>query len=330
VQAGVALWLCWLLLRGIDLQGLTTIWRRVDLWLLTAAIPLLLLERIVRPVRLAVLLGIPVSSYLTIIAAQSTSQLVNLVLPMRSGEVVLVLMLRSLAPVAGSYAVSVVIIDRALDVLMTILMFLLVVAFVPTLPAPVAKGAFWFAAAALAVFICCLAMVAARTGMLRVVEWMFHRSAPGRAGRWRTRAEHVIDGMAVLLDFRRLTLAILSSIITWGFAILSSWLVLRAVWPDGTLAAATLSLCLAVMGMALISVPAGAGVLDASLAFGAMLFGTSQETALTFAVLLHFLVVSVTAIMGFAALGILRRAGVSFWRDIVKRRGISPSVRANP
>src|SRR3954467_15354504 len=110
VQGAVVAFLGWLVLRNIDPERLIDALRHADWLLLALAIVPLVIERIVRPFRLALLLGVPIRA-LDVIAAQSVSQLVNLVLPLRSGELSLVVLLGELAPISRSTAFSVVVID---------------------------------------------------------------------------------------------------------------------------------------------------------------------------------------------------------------------------
>lgn len=85
VQIIVVVALCWAIFRTVDAARMLDVLRKADFTLSALAVVPLVLERLIRPVRLSVLFGgtVPLRD---VIAAQSVSQLVNLVLPMRSGN----------------------------------------------------------------------------------------------------------------------------------------------------------------------------------------------------------------------------------------------------
>src|SRR6185369_794124 len=103
--------------------------------------------------------------------------------------------------------------------------------------------------------------------------------------------------------------ALLASFATWGLAAFASWLMLVAIWPKAPFAAVSLGICLAVIGNAIVSVPAGIGVVHAANMLAVVMFGASQEVGLAFAVCAHGLTTAVTAVMGLMYLPIARRLG---------------------
>ena len=223
-----------------------------------AVVPLVV-ERIVRPFRLGILLGgaIPLSD---VIAVQSVSQLVNLVLPMRSGEFSLLVMLRALGHTSFSYALSIVLIDRLMDVVMVLLLFAWALMFLPGLPAAADTGATVLTVGTIGAIAAMLIAARHKAQLLSVTGRMIAGIAGTRAPGWLSRLEAVVDGFAVLSDPPKLLVASIATIVTWGLAALASWLMLLAIWPVGPFAAVVLAMCLATIGTTLISVPAGIGV----------------------------------------------------------------------
>lgn len=326
-QRRIALWsfqgivivaFCWVAFHNIDVQRLKSVLGNVNVPFIVAAIALLIAERLVRPYRLAVLLGAP--SSFTIVAAQSVSQLANLILPMRTGEMLLVLLLRELTPVAGSYAMSIVIIDRLLDVIFILLVFAGALAVVPALPAITGRAALVLAIFCVVVITLLLVVVTARVHVTTRLEHLVRRLAGERAERWLLRIEQIIDGFAVLLDIRRLAVALLATAATWGLATCAAWLVLRGIWPDAPPGAAALAICFGVIGVTLVSVPAGIGVVHAAFALGVMVFGATQEIGLAFAILAHFFATMTTAAMGLFSLPVVKHTGAQIWTSVWHRQ----------
>ncbi len=313
LQCAVAIGLCWIIFRKTDIGTLGESLRKIDLWSLAIATLLLLIERLIRPYRLAILLGNQIAP-LQVIAMQSVSQIFNLVLPLRSGEIFLVAALRFLGHSSGSYALSIVAIDRLMDVVCVLAIFAGTVLATLGLPDYVGRAAYVLAGISAVATAGMLALVLLRSKVIAQSESAIGRFAGAdRAKRWRARFEQIIEGFSVLLDPRRLLLALLATVLTWTCDVLGTYLILGAVWPGAPVMAALLAVCLSVIGMTLVSVPAGIGIMHAAFAMGAMAFGATRETGLAFAIVGHFLAVATTLLMGVAGFFIAKSAGLSLW-----------------
>lgn len=317
-QAAIVVFLGWLILRNIDPDRLLDALRRANWLLLTLAIVPLVVERIIRPLRLAILLPVPIR-LVDAIAAQSVSQLVNLVLPLRSGELSLVVLLGAFAPISRSGAFSIVVIDRLLDIVCVLLIFAVSIFIVPDLPLAADQAAALlavFAGLAIAVM---FVLIAFKSEVLRQFDRLLPRRDSPRADRWRRRVALLIDGFSVLRDFRRLLLSVIATIATWSLAVFGTWLVLRGFWPGAPIEAAALAVCFGVIGVTLVSLPAGIGVVHAAYVAAVVIFGAAPEVALAFAIVAHFLATATTAIMGAAAMPIVGRAGLNILRRPISR-----------
>jgi uncharacterized protein (TIRG00374 family) len=315
IQIAIVAGLFWFIFRGMDTQQLLLTLRRADYGYLAIAVVLAFVERTIRPYRLARLLGGRASLF-NVTAAQSVSQFVNLILPMRSGEMLLVVMLRNIGRVSASYALSVVTIDRLMDIVCILLMFAFAIVTAPGLPAYVGQAAILLTIASVLVVSSIVLMVIARARAVAIADKVLNRlMGPARAARWRHHVEQIIEGFAVVLDRSRLVPAILATLATWFCATLGAWLVLAAIWPGAPFGAAALAICLGVIGITLVSVPAGIGVIHAAFTLAAISFGASQETGFAFALLCHFLVTAVTVIMGLLGLPLAKQAGITLLRQ---------------
>jgi uncharacterized protein (TIRG00374 family) len=306
VQIVIVVALCWMVLRSIDTARLVDALRNANFSMFALAVVPLVVERIVRPFRLSVLFGgtIPLRE---VIAAQSVSQLVNLILPMRSGEVSLLVMLRALGHASFSYALSIVAIDRLLDVVMVLMIFAWALVAVPGLPRAADTGAAVLTVAAMGAIAGMLIVSRYKSFVLGFVGRALTRISPARAPGWLGRIEAIVEGFSVLREPRKLFIASLATVVTWGLAAIALWLVLTAIWPEGPFAAACLTICFATIGTTLVSVPAGIGVVHAATIVALRMFGASQEVGLAFAIVSHAIVTAVTCITGLVCMPIISR-----------------------
>jgi hypothetical protein len=302
---------CWIAFRNLDYERIALAVRSAN-WMLLLAIFPFFLERLVRPYRLALLLGLR-DHMLKIVAAQSASQLANLILPMRTGEVLLVLLIGRLSSVARSRAVSIVVIDRLLDIVAVLIAFGIALIWLPSMPTSVERAATAVGLATTIILGAMLILVVSKGAVLRQIDRLLAARGVSSGSNWRARIELLIDGFAVLQNPVILILACVTTAATWLLATLGTWMVLKGVWPDAPASAAALSVCFGVIGVTLVSVPAGVGVVHAAYALAAILFGASQEVALIFAVAAHFLASLTTAVMGLASLSVVRRAGLGLF-----------------
>lgn len=314
VQIFIVVGLLWAIFRNVDTQQLALTLRRANYGYLTVAVVALFVERMIRPYRLGKLLGGRIGLF-EITAAQSVSQLVNLILPMRSGEMFLVMILRAIGQFSASFALSVVTIDRLMDIVCILVIFALAIIAILGIPAYADQAAILLAVASAVAVSAIAFLVLARTHAISIADSVLKRlMGPARAARWHQRFEQLIEGFAVVLDLSRLVPAVFATLATWCCAMLAAWLILGAIWPGAPFGAAALAICLSVIGVTLVSVPAGIGVIHAAFTLAAVAFGASQEVGLAFAILGHFLATAATIVMGLFGLPLAKRTGTTFLR----------------
>jgi uncharacterized protein (TIRG00374 family) len=307
--------LCWWLFRSVRLDALLRALKDCPLELTLGAFLLFILERVVRPCRLSILFRGVVGPRAAI-GTQSVSQIVNLLLPMRAGEMMLIVLLRSTTPVGASAALSVVIVDRVMDIMAILIVFAVALALIPGIPPIVNGGAITLAAACVVFALGVAVLLVARDRILALTARWLQRFTSIDGAAWQARLKGVLDGFAILRDPVRIALALLVTAAVWTLAIGGFALVLKGVWPVAPIPNAALAVCFGAIGIALLSVPAGIGVLHAGYALAAMVFGAPQEAALAFAILAHFLGLLATLAMGLTGVPLMRRAAPQIMRYI--------------
>lgn len=315
VQVAIVGVLCWWLFRNVRLDAIIRALNDSPWELSFGAFLLFVAERVIRPCRLAVLFRgtVPV---MTAIGTQSVSQVVNMLLPMRAGEMVLIFLLRSAAPVSASVALAVVVIDRVLDVIAILIVFTVALAVIPGIPSIVNGGAITLGTACVVVLAGIVMLLATRDRVLKLTARWLQRFAPIRGAAWYARVAGVLDGLAILRDPGRIVMALLLTAAVWALAIGGFALILKGVWPAAPISTAALAVCFGAIGIALLSVPAGIGVLHAGYALAALAFGAPQEVALAFAIVAHFLGLLATLLMSLSGMSFMRRAGSRIMRFV--------------
>jgi uncharacterized protein (TIRG00374 family) len=308
VQFAIVAILCWVLFRSVRFDGVVRALKDCPWELWFGAFLLFVAERLVRPCRLAVLFRgmVPLREA---IGAQSVSQVVNLLLPMRAGEMALVFLLRSATPVSASAALSIVVIDRVMDVVAILMIFAVALAVIPGIPPIVNGGAITLGLGCVLLIAAIALVLASRDRVLSATEKWLRGFAPARGAAWQARIEGIIGGFAVLQEPRRIAVAFAATAAVWALAIGGFALILKGIWPVAPISTAALAVCFGAIGLALLSVPAGLGILHAGYALAAIVFGAPQEVALAFAIVAHFLGLCATLLMGLSGLSLMRRAG---------------------
>lgn len=315
VQIAIVGVLCWWLFRNVRLDAIIRALKDCPWELSFGAFLLFVAERLVRPCRLALLFRGAVALRVAI-GAQSVSQVVNLLLPMRAGEMVLIFLLRSVSRAGASMALSVVVVDRVMDIIAILIIFAIALALIPGIPPIVNGGAITLAVACHVLAASVAILLAKRDRVLKLTATWLLRFAPARGAAWHARVTGILDGFAILRDPGRVAVAFVATAVVWALAMGGFALILKGVWPVAPISTAALAVCFGSIGMALLSVPAGIGILHAGYALAAMVFGAPQEVALAFAILTHFLGLLATLFMGLSGLSLVRRASSQMMRYI--------------
>lgn len=218
-----------------------------------------------------------------------TGQLLNLLLPIRIGDVVRSILVGrepsgSFARVFGS-----VLIEKAWDWLMLCLL-ILIVAWAAPLPE-------WFWLPARAIGLVAALVLIGFTGVAAMPEaWIAHGMArleqalARRPQRWHTfilnNTQHLLDSFGALRHQEAIVGAASWSVILWGLSVCVNYAVLRAYGIEDWIAAAAL-LAVLMIGVSLPPSIAGVGVFEGLAMLTLPAFGISLETALAVGLTLH-------------------------------------------
>ena len=283
--SGVSLYIAVRNLRPMDVW---LAFRQADYLWIVPAIMLYLFALVARTARWQALLSserhIPLRALLPTMAMGRGA---NNIYPLRTGEIVRVLLLRQRNGVPAAAGLASILVERIFDGL-TMILLLILAAFIGGIPDYLRYVA-W---GALVVFGTALAMVYAivlwSTPMLRLAEWLIERFIPQRL---RSRVceitERFIGGFSSIRSVVTLTVVLLFSIAVWTAETISYRLLMNAFGFGVDLHQLLLMSSAANLGTALPSGPANVGTFDAPAIEVLTRVGVEKDLAFSYQVLLH-------------------------------------------
>lgn len=296
VIAGLALWL-W---RAVDLLELLRIIRaaRPDLLALMVLLPAL--SNTFRALRLHVVLQNK-PGVLHTVHVYNIGAMVNCLLPLRSGELCMALLLGPHMPGGKTEALSRLFVDRFLDLLAVLALFAATALLLDQarVQAIAPGGALGYAGLGLALTVGAAWMLCAcERRVLRLILALagILRREPEP---WAHRATAAIDGMRTLFRGHVLARAVGLSLLAWTSITLNFHAGMAALFPPPGLACSMLAVSMTVFGLMVAPMPAGIGTTHGAIVLALGFFGIGAEQALAFAILYHAMSTAVSLLLGF-------------------------------
>jgi hypothetical protein len=275
-----------------------------------------------RSVRWRVLLG-PRVSLVRCFWATNIGYLVSNVLPFRLGDPARAVAVGLGGRVKLSTALSSVVVELVLDMLMVVSLLAITLPFVDGagLLQSIGIAAGGVAVAAIAVLI----IIAVRPGWVRLVAQRILARLPRLdSERWLDVLDGLLGGLAALRSPRRFAALLAWSVIAWSLVVGYYWAVLWAFRDRPPLVQGSLLSCAIGLGMALPSAPGAVGVFHSAAKYALQLpFGVPGEEALGIAFAAHALQYVFSSLLGLIG---LTRLGLSFHQLRVDAAAASAAV----
>jgi hypothetical protein len=287
-----------LAVRGVNLAEAAQALRHADYRWVAPAVGMVLIGLAARAGSWQAILG-PVVPYRQAFAAMNEGYLLNNFLPFRLGEVARAYLVSRSSGLAPSTALSSVLVERLVDMCMVLGMLLLFV--------PVVVGLNWAREAA-------AAAVGITAVVLLVLHWVAgHPEWVLGVTRGVLKLAHLdsylsdfIHGLAPLRNGRIFLRAAVFSALAWLTAGLSNTFLVFAILPgtgwQAGISMGFFALIIGALGVAVPSAPGYVGVFEAAVVAALGVFKVEASTALSYAVLLHFVNFAVPSLLGAAAL----------------------------
>lgn len=288
----------YLVFHQIDLRALGLALAGADYIYIVPSALLIVIGLGARTVRWRVLLAarLPAGRAFNII---NITYLLNGLLPFRLGELGRAyLATRAQPPVPAFTTLSTILVERLLDTLAVLIIIGVALPIAPV-PPELRAAAFAFLPALLIGFTVVLVLAAHPARTLGLARRLLPASFPPRE-RILGWLEHFLSGLRPLTRPRTLALLLFWTAVAWALSVLSGFVLMRAFFPSGDLGTTALFTAAASFAVALPAVPGNVGPYEASIliALSAMGYGADAETALAFAIVVHFLNLGVVAILG--------------------------------
>ncbi|MBN1953529.1 MAG: flippase-like domain-containing protein [Anaerolineae bacterium] len=302
-----------LALLGIDPQQAVTALEQARYVYLIPAAGLFLLYLLARSIRWRLLLG-PATSLARCFWVTAIGYMVSNILPFRLGDPARAIVIGLGGEVAVSTALSTVVVERVLDMLVVVLVLAGIAPFVSE-AANVAQAG-WIAGGLAAIALLGLVVLAFHPHWgQRAVRRALEKISPANTERWEAAWEGFLAGLAPLRSGRRSLTLFGWSLVTWACATAFYWSILQAILPHPPVLAAPFLVCVLGLGMAIPSSPGAVGVFHAIARYGlAGPFGVPTDQAISAAFVLHTF--QYLAIWVLGPIGLLRE-GISLawlWR----------------
>lgn len=226
--------------------------------------------------------------WLRVLGTLSVGYFLSNITPLRIGDVVRAYLLGTLERVSVAYALSTVVVERTLDGLTVVLLFVALLPLIPGIPEDWRVGGVTLGATGLALLlsVSILSLQKERgMGLLRRIAAPF--PFVNREGLWRF-IGNLIDGFAVVRQPRPFAGAVGWSLEIWLISAVLSWFMMFAMGLDLPFVAALLVQVLTALAVTIAPSPGQFGVFHVTTRFALQnLFGVNGETALAYAFAVH-------------------------------------------
>jgi uncharacterized protein (TIRG00374 family) len=291
-----------LALLGIDLRRVSETLAQADYVYLIPAAAAVLAYLAARSVRWRLLLGAEVSLS-RCFWVTNIGYLVSNVLPFRLGDPARAVVIGRGGKVSTAAALSTIVVERVLDMLMVVALLALVAPFVSgvgsAVNAGLVAGGAALAASAVLLFLAFRPDWGRRT-VRRVLGWVNRSDSE----RWVHVLDGLFEGLAPLRSGRRGLALLAWSVATWACVVAYYWALMRAFLPQPPPLAAPFLVCVAGLGVAVPSSPGAVGVFHAVARYGLTIpFEVVTDQAVTIAFAIHTFQYVILCLLGLAGLG---------------------------
>jgi uncharacterized protein (TIRG00374 family) len=288
--------------RGANLAQVAGALREANYFYLAPGIGLVWLGLYLRACSWRAILGHNVP-YRRVYDAMNEGYLLNNLLPLRLGEFGRAYLISRGSPIPAYQALSSVVVERVIDLIMAVVLLLTCLPFVVGLEwaRGVAASSIGLGLAAV------VGLVVVARNQARLVR--LTRATLQRLGarwlhpeRWAARVEALLAGLSVFQDPRRALAAAGWSFLAWVSAGLGTWFTLLAFLPGATVLMAFVTLTVVALAAAVPSAPGSAGVFEFTVVQILAVFGVDQNRALSFGLIFHLQQIALIMVLGGLAL----------------------------
>jgi len=294
----------WLAFRGTDFEGVKGSFRQAHYIYIIPVVLLSIIVQILRAYRWGVVLE-PMEKIgqWTLFSISSVGFMAISLLPVRMGEIVRPYLVSQKSSIKLGSAFATIVVERVFDML-TLMIFLLIVLIRVELPQWIFRSALSILLIFIPVLFLLIFLAVKREVSAKGVDRILGKLPHKISSRLMRLFHSFIDGLQILPDLKRTVSVVLLSLLIWGLVGILTYLLFSSFPSMGQLplAAGFAVLVITALGISLPTAPGFIGNYHFSCVLGLTLFGIPKTDALTFAILLHFLQLSVMILLGVVCL----------------------------
>ncbi len=296
--------LAWLAWRSIEWEGFAQAFADANpvmlLWMMLAWS----MQLLIRPYRFLIMLRAMVPSmkfdYAGVARANVLAVAANNLLPARAGDLVMVMVLRKMSSIKARHSLPATALDKGVDLLIMLALFLGILANLDTAPAWVPRSAQVGLGAFLVILVGVCVVAYRPDALLRMAAHLLRWFSKDRRTRWLGVLQDMSDGTAAAMKPAVVVEVMALTLLLWVFNVASFLCGIRAVIPEVSLAGAAFTLAAVGLSFLIPVVPGGLGIYHATAVVALALFGIPLEKAMVFAILAHGLPYLTSLAVGYA------------------------------
>jgi glycosyltransferase 2 family protein len=301
----------YLLVRTVDLGQIGASLSDVKLsWILLVLISITL-NQLAKTIRWRVLIGSPgkLVPFSTLFMSLMAGQLLNLIFPARIGDISRAYTVGGLGP-GRAYVLGTVVIEKIIDFLIYLALFALLLALIP-LPAWINQSVVASILIAIILMLALFVILFQRKSITRVLDRLEER-LPSSFSQFAIHQIRLgLDSLSILKDRSSLLKVGLWTFIIWATAVANNSLTLEAFGIQLPITASLMLLVALLAGVSIPSAPGSIGIFEMICVLTLGYYGVSRELALSYGLVLHFLVLAPILVIGLIStwmLGLSRKA----------------------
>jgi len=290
--------LVYLSIRGIHFQDVAQGFRTIRYGYVLPVLMIMFLIQVLRSVRWGVILSpIVKTDQLSLFSVTSVGFLAILAIPARLGELARPYLITKKCHVRMSAAAGTVLVERILDCLTVLFIFLLALFFAP-FPTWLIRSGFVFLLITVIILLVMIFMILKREVSLRALNSTCRRLPERYILKLNHLFHQFIDGFKIITDPRLLFHVISLSFVIWLMDVIAIYFMFLACGFALPLAAPFVVMIILMIGISIPAAPGFVGNWHYSCIVGLSLFGIPKAEALTFAVVFHVICVGMIIILG--------------------------------
>ena len=304
----VGLIFVWLAFRGTDIEGIKSSFKSANYLYLIPIVLLSVVVLMLRSYRWGVILEpLEKIDQRTLFSITAVGFMAISLLPVRTGEFVRPYLISRKSSIRMGSALATIVVERIFDML-TLMMVLLLILMMVELPEWIFRSACSILLIIIPLLFILIFMAVKRDASVKGIDRIIRILPEALSSRLMRLFHSFLDGLQILPDLKKTFYLAFLSILIWSLVAFATYILFSSFESMSglSMAAAYTVLIITALGVTLPTAPGFVGNYHYSCVLALTLFGIPKNDALTFAILLHFIQVMVTILLGLIYLPFIR------------------------